>query len=344
MAPVVRALKGFGHHPDVIAFGQHTDLLRSHLAEEKIRPRNVCEIERDSLSGLVAAALHCGEVYLDPERHGLVLVQGDTTTAMAAALAAFHLEILIGHVEAGLRTGNLAAPFPEEANRKIIAQIARLHFAPNHSARMNLHDDGIGYDGRVHVTGNTVVDALKAALKRRPSRIVRTWLRPFQQTHAPYILVTCHRREGWRTYIPALTDLVRKLPTPCVWPAHPNPEIQQALGLKSLHAVPGASGAIGHVDFVHLLKHAALVITDSGGVIEEAAVLGKRTLIVRGETERWEAIEMGGAKLIAPDQLKHLSKEIAAALKARPPKPVYAFGDGKAGERIARICLKFLRS
>ena len=268
-----------------------------------------------------------------------VLVQGDTTTAFAGAVAAFYEGIPVGHVEAGLRTGNLAAPFPEEGNRRLISTLARWHFAPTSAAADNLRRENVP-DRAIFVTGNTVVDALQLMAGRRD---------PITRTETPrrLILVTGHRREsfgdGIENLCRALLQIAREFPeTEILYPVHPNPNV-----IGPVHALLGGQKNIqlcdplDYLQFVSLLKTCYFVITDSGGIQEEAPALGKPVLVTRDVTERPEAVEAGCAKLVGTDtqrivdaaaELLSNSASYQAMANAKNP-----FGDGTSSKQILEI-------
>jgi UDP-N-acetylglucosamine 2-epimerase (non-hydrolysing) len=271
----------------------------------------------------------------------MALVQGDTTTAMAAAITCHYARVPVGHVEAGLRTGDLSEPFPEEANRKIISAIADLHFAPTEHARAALVREGIS-DGRVYVTGNTVVDSLHCLAARIPRTL---------QGRERLLLVTAHRRESFGRPLAemcrALRTLVRAYPdVRIVYPVHPNPRVrapvEAALGHEPrIELVP----PMDYLQFLGLLERSYLVLTDSGGVQEEAPVFGKPVLVLRRQSERMEAVEAGCALLVgtAHDDIVAAARRLlddphAYAAMSRAVSP---FGDGHAAPRIVRILEQF---
>jgi UDP-N-acetylglucosamine 2-epimerase (non-hydrolysing) len=277
---------------------------------------------------------HFGDIKPD-----LVLVHGDTVTAVSAALAAFQLNIPIGHVEAGLRTSRYEYPFPEEGYRRIISRITKLHFAPTQKAAMNLRAEGINQG--VFVTGNTVVDALNIEDDHFYGNEY------FYHSHE-IILVTCHRRESYGEPLEKLCHAISKLAIGdkrfIVWPVHQNPNIsnlvtnQPCLAFKNIDL----QAPMSYQSFIHTLRYAKLVITDSGGVMEEAAVLGKPTIVLRTETERPEVLDLPNVRLVGYDfeELINLADEWLR----HPPnvEPSTAFGDGTAGEEIAELCSRFI--
>ncbi len=325
MAPIARVL---GEKAVLVGIDQQQNLLKAHLEATGLPYRTEPVPESDCLphlaSNLLAAATEALSTF---DKNTLVLVQGDTQTALAAAQAAFLAGIPIGHVEAGLRT-NSKNPFPEEMNRRLISQMTTLHFCPTVLALYNLRRECLANDW-TFVTGNTSIDALFA---------VPDVLFPF----AGELLVTCHRREGWETYFPMLVQALRRSSRTHIWPLHPNPQLKklvEALLPRQLHTIPPT----GHAETIHLMKQAKLIVTDSGGIVEEATALGKRVLVLREETERPEAVRAGAARMISLAEMPRLHEIIEEEL-AREHKPLAkdVFGDGKAGERIAKHCLDYL--
>jgi UDP-N-acetylglucosamine 2-epimerase (non-hydrolysing) len=273
-----------------------------------------------------------------------VLVQGDTTTTLAGALAAFYNRARIGHVEAGLRTGNRASPFPEEANRSLTARLADLHFAPTERARANLMAEGIAAADIV-VTGNTVVDALlrtRALMKTSASSGAAA-------PSSRYMLVTAHRRESHGAPLGRICDAVLTLLERhgdlTAWvPMHPSPEVQGMLVHRlGGHARARLTPPLGYRDFIAALEGAALVLTDSGGVQEECAALGKPVLVTRPHTERAEAVDAGVAVIVGTDAERIVAASTSifadADRYASMARPSNAFGDGSASERILEALL-----
>ena len=283
----------------------------------------------------------------------LVLVHGDTTTTFAASLAAFYEQVAVGHVEAGLRTGNLYSPWPEEANRKLAGALAALHFAPTEVARNNLLREGTS-PGKVFVTGNTVIDALlwvvnkidtKAALKRELDISF-----PFLESHRKLILVTGHRREsfgaGFERICQSLAAIASNYPeSQIVYPVHLNPNVQRPVkrmlkGIKNIHLID----PVDYLPFVYLMSRSYLILTDSGGIQEEAPSLGKPVLVMRDHTERPEAVETGAVSLVGTDT-KRIQDAVSSLLEssasygnmARAHNP---YGDGTACRQIVNIIKK----
>jgi len=283
----------------------------------------------------------------------MVLVQGDTTTVFCAALAAFHLGIPVGHVEAGLRTGNLRAPFPEEANRVLTSRLADLHFAPTATARDNLLGEGVPA-ARIFVTGNTVIDALHLALDRvrRAHPNVPGLKEASLVGDHPLVLITGHRREnfgtGFESVCHAIARLAGTFPNHVfVYPVHLNPHVQEPVhrllgALDNVHLIE----PLPYLPFVRLLDRSRLILTDSGGVQEEAPGLGKPVLVTRTVTERPEAVAAGTVKLVGTNEAfivdeatRLLSNEAAYAEMARAVNP---YGDGQSAPRILNHCRQWL--
>jgi len=297
------------------------------------------------LAAFAARALsELDELFRD-ERPDIVVVQGDTTTTFVASLAAFYNRALVAHVEAGLRSFDKAAPFPEEINRTLTSQVADLHFAPTERAGKNLFQEGVQSE-KIFVTGNTIVDALDDITARLDSGQLQPSLGgQFPKLPARFILVTAHRREnqgqGLRDIFLAIRDLTCRAPDfDFIFPVHLNPEVRgpahEMLGnLPRVHLLP----PIDYVSFVWLMKHSTSILTDSGGIQEEACSLRKRVVVMRDVTERPEAVESGWAQLVGTDRARIVSA-VLDTLHIPPeelngaPSP---FGDGKAASKIAEI-------
>ena len=362
MAPLV---KEFQKHPDkfkttVCVTGQHRQMLDQVLEIFNITPDydlNIMKQGQD-LYDVTARVLTGMKNVLDEARTDLVLVHGDTTTSTAAALAAFYKQIPVGHVEAGLRTHNIYSPWPEEMNRVITGRIATFHFAPTPLSRENLLRENVSAD-KITVTGNTVIDALYWVVdkirnnSRLDSELGKILKKAGYDTGRlsggkRLVLITGHRREnfgeGFINMCTAIKDLSRKYPdTDFVYPMHLNPNVR-----KPIHQVFGDNlGILGnmffiepleYLSFVYLMEHSYMVLTDSGGIQEEAPGLGKPVLVMRDTTERPEAVEAGTVRLVGTDYHKILSEtsELLDSLSAyeKMSKAVNPYGDGKACERI----------
>jgi UDP-N-acetylglucosamine 2-epimerase (non-hydrolysing) len=350
MAPVILALKAAPWcECRVLATAQHRQMLDQVLNLFGIVPDIDLDMMRpnQSLPDLTARLLSELDRVLAAEAPDAVLVQGDTTTVMTAALASFYRRIPVGHVEAGLRTGDMNNPFPEEMNRVVAGRLASWHFAPTESSRANLLREALPAD-RIHVTGNTVIDALLDVAARRDECPVET--APF----ARLVLVTAHRRENFGEPLRNICAAIRSLAarfqdTLFVYPVHPNPNVREAVE-KSLSGLDNVRliAPLDYRPFVALMKRADLILTDSGGVQEEAPALGKPVLVLRRETERPEAVTAGVVKLVGTgeaaivDAARQLLEDPAAyALMAKGVSP---YGDGHAAERIVEIMREALAS
>ncbi|NNN33680.1 UDP-N-acetylglucosamine 2-epimerase (non-hydrolyzing) [Streptomyces sp. S3(2020)] len=338
LAPVARAMAaGPQFEPVVVTTGQHREMLHQMLGMLCVDVRIALEVmrSRQQLSDLTARLV--GELggAMREQRPDLVVVQGDTTTALAGALAAFYEKIPVAHVEAGLRTGVIDNPFPEELNRSLISRIARWHFAPTPAAARHLTDEGIPEE-QVFTTGNTVIDNLLWVLAEG------TGASAFR-TAAKRILVTLHRRENqgerMRGMGRALTRLARRGDVEIVLPLHKSPAVRDVL-LPELDGHQGISlvEPLGYLDFAATLAGCDLVLTDSGGIQEEAPSLSKPSLVLRTTTERPEAVEAGSARLVGTDPEtivawaeKLLDDPVEYRRMAGAGNP---FGDGTAARRI----------
>ncbi len=345
MAPVILALqsRGCGLTPLICLTGQHRQLLDPVLHWFKIR----CDYDlnlmqpNQSLPEFAGRALIQMDRLLQEVSPDTVLVQGDTTTAMVGALASFYRAIPVGHVEAGLRTRDLASPFPEEMNRRVAGVMATLHFAPTETAATALREERV--DPRtIYTVGNTVVDALRNTLGRLPRN---RWCAI--SGNKRIVLVTAHRRENFGRPLQSICGAVKTLADrhkDCkfIYPLHLNPNAR-ATAEGTLHGHPRIhlTEPLRYQDFVRVLSRSELVLTDSGGVQEEAAVLGKRTLVLRDTTERPEAVSFGTAQVIgtAAEQIVHAADRALA--QAFPQHGLdldrCPFGDGFAAERIVKV-------
>jgi UDP-N-acetylglucosamine 2-epimerase (non-hydrolysing) len=301
---------------------------------------------RQTLTHVTCAALNGLREDFQAYPPQLVLVQGDTTTAFAAGLAAFYEQIPVGHVEAGLRTDNLLDPFPEEANRRLISQIATLHFAPTTKAEANLHASGVV--GQVSVTGNTVIDALLLMAESAPEIHFEglDW-----QTQR-VILATVHRRENWGDRLKDIADGILRVldrfpDTALLLPLHRNPTVREPLqALLGDHPRVVLTEPMDYDRLVAAMKGCALLLTDSGGLQEEAPALGKPVLVLRRTTERPEAVEAGTARLVGTDPAEIFSEasrllEDADAYSAMS-RAINPFGDGQASSRILDLSRRHL--
>lgn len=346
MSPVINGLKD---HPDqilsrVCVTAQHRQMLDQVLMLFGIRPDYDLDVMQQSQSPLQVAALVLQrlEPILKAEKPDWVLVQGDTTTVMSAALAAFYSGVKVGHVEAGLRTHDKSQPFPEEINRRVASVAADVHFAPTQQARTNLLREGIS-DDAIRVTGNTVIDALNVA-SRMPYDPSQGPLR-----HVPWdrrvVLVTAHRRENFGYPLEqiclALRDLAQRYSDSLqiVYPVHLNPNIQDPTR-RILSDVPNISltEPLDYLPLIYLMRQSTFVLTDSGGIQEEAPSLGKPVLVLREVTERPEAVEAGTVRIVGTNRMRILTAacELLEDAKEyqRMAHAVNPYGDGHAAERI----------
>jgi len=318
MAPVIQALESRpALKSRVCVTGQHRQMLDQVLEIFSITPDHDLALMQagQDLNSLTGRILTSVREVLQQDRPDLVLVQGDTTTCMAAALSAFYERIPIAHVEAGLRSGRLDAPFPEEANRCIVSRIADLHFAPTRQARDNLLREGIPI-GRIAVTGNTVIDALLMTRDRVQRHGTRHWVGKFGtalcdalETHSgKVVLVTGHRRENFGQGMEDLCSAIRDMALThrdwiFVYPVHLNPRVQEPVrsilhDLRNVHLID----PLDYLAFVWLMNRSDLILTDSGGIQEEAPSLGKPVLVTREVTERVEAVEAGTVRLVGTNR------------------------------------------
>jgi UDP-N-acetylglucosamine 2-epimerase (non-hydrolysing) len=348
MAPLVKALAEQSAMESVVCVtGQHKQMLQQVLDLFDITPQYDLELmtQNQTLNGLSARLLTAFDDVLETVRPDRILVHGDTTTAMMSAMAAFHRRIPIGHVEAGLRTGDLYQPWPEEMNRRTIDVCAALLFAPTDSSRRNLQAENLG--GRILVTGNTVIDALlqttQRILKDDAFRAELDAHFPFLKDDRKVLLVTGHRREnfgsGFANICEALAKLARRDDIQIVYPIHLNPNVrgpvQTALaGLPNVHLIE----PLDYARFVRLMQRAHVILTDSGGVQEEAPSLGKPVLVMRNVTERPEAVQAGTVRLVGTEvdsivgAVSHLydNDDAWRAFSQR----LNPYGDGLASQRI----------
>lgn len=358
MAPVVKELE---RHPDrfnsmVCVTAQHRQMLDQVLDLFAITPDYDLDIMKpdQGLFEVTSSVLLGLKEVLETCRPDIVLVHGDTTTTLAASLAAYYSRIRVGHVEAGLRTHNKYAPFPEEINRKVTGTLADIHFAPTETSRKNLLAEGVT-ESSIHITGNTVVDALLMMSERiRQDAGLAAGLDSqfsFLGENRRLILVTGHRREnfgaGFENICHALADLARSYPdVDILYPVHLNPNVQRPVKLilgdvsSNLHLI----GPVDYLSFVYLMNRSTIIITDSGGVQEEAPSLGKPVLVMRDTTERPEAVAAGTVKLVGTDRAAIIR---ASTLLLNDPT-VYRemesaqnpYGDGRAAGRIVALLQK----
>lgn len=351
MAPLVHAIAA---HPELeavtVVTAQHRQMLDQVLDIFRIVPDADLDIMQpgQTLPDVTARIVQGITPVLAQHQPDLVLVHGDTSTTLSTALAAFYARVPVGHVEAGLRTGNMQSPWPEEMNRRLTAPLSALHFAPTAKSRDNLLSEGIA-DESIFVTGNTVIDALlqvDAQLKSddalRASMLARF---PFLEPAKRLVLVTGHRREnfgdGFENICQALATIARRDDVQVVYPVHLNPNVQEPVrrhlsGLDNVHLIE----PLDYVPFVFLMQQAHIILTDSGGVQEEAPSLGKPVLVMRNTTERPEAVDAGTVRLVGTDKAR-IVEEIdrlldSASEYARMSEAHNPYGDGRACERITQ--------
>jgi len=362
MAPVIAALRGTDDLAcRVVATGQHREMFQQ-VAEQfgfAVDEDLAVMQPRQTLGQLTARLMERIDGWLEKSTPDMALVQGDTTTVLVAALACFYRRIPVGHVEAGLRSGDVGSPFPEEANRRLATPIVALHFAPTESARAALLREGVPA-AAIELTGNTIVDALRMERAQQERPAVRAEIAASLSTllgagwsQRPLVLITGHRREnfgeGLRQICEAIGVLSRRYPDHAfVYPVHLNPEVKEQVerrlgGLPNVHLIAPQ----GYRNFVAMMSHCRLILTDSGGVQEEAPSLGKPVLVMRDTTERPEGIEAGTALLTGPHAdriVEHagrlLDDDDAYRAMARGVNP---YGDGHAAERIVRRLRQHLR-
>lgn len=352
MAPVVSALKAVpGFETIVTVTAQHRQMLDQVLDLFGIVPDEDLDVMQpgQTLPDLFSRILLGMSRVIEMRRPDLVLVHGDTSTTLATALAAFYARVPVAHVEAGLRTGDITAPWPEEANRRLVAPLTRFHFAPTSKAQSNLRHEGTPAE-TVHVTGNTVIDALLEVTDKiasEPALEADLSARfPFLDPDKRLILVTGHRREnfgdGFEQICRALADLADRGDTQIVYPVHLNPNVQEPVNrILSQHPAIRLIEPQDYLPFVYLMSRAYLILTDSGGIQEEAPSLGKPVLVMRDTTERPEAVEAGTVLLVGTERARILEEANrllddpeAYRVMSHAHNP---YGDGRAAKRIAEI-------
>ncbi|NTW88820.1 MAG: UDP-N-acetylglucosamine 2-epimerase (non-hydrolyzing) [Desulfobulbaceae bacterium] len=350
MAPIVKALEDDPFFTSILCVtAQHRQMLDQVLNLFSLSPDYDLNIMKDNqdLFDITSKVLLGVRDVLKKEKPDMILVHGDTTTCLAGALAGFYSQIPVGHVEAGLRTGNLSAPFPEEANRQITSRITTLHFSPTEKARENLLKEQIP-SSSIYVTGNSVIDALlwvreKVAIRNKWPDVFGSATAIFKQRR-PYVLITGHRREnigaGFQNICAAISTIAEQNPEiNFVYPVHLNPNVQQTVyrllcAQKNIHLIP----PLDYEPFVYAMDRCLFILTDSGGVQEEAPSLGKPVLVMRDTTERPEAVAAGTVVLVGTNK-KKIIDETSKLLK----DPAYyrqmstshnPYGDGNATKRI----------
>ncbi len=350
MAPLALSLAGDARFDaQVCVTGQHREMLDQVLDLFELKPDHDLNIMKpgQDLTDVTTAILQGMKKVLAEVKPDIVLVHGDTSTTLSATLAAYYQQIPVGHVEAGLRTGNIYSPWPEEANRKLTGALAELHFAPTDRSRQNLLDEGVA-PTKVHVTGNTVIDALLDVVRKLDASPVfqRQFAEQFDFLDAErkLILVTGHRREsfggGFERICQALHDTAARHPeTQIVYPVHLNPNVREPVNrllsnIENVHLIE----PLDYLPFVYLMNRAHLILTDSGGVQEEAPSLGKPVLVMRDTTERPEAVDAGTVRLVGTD-VERIVSEMHTLLTDTTAYEAMSYahnpyGDGKACQRI----------
>jgi UDP-N-acetylglucosamine 2-epimerase (non-hydrolysing) len=349
LAPVIQQfqrLPEFRTH--VVLTGQHREMVEQVMQLFELQADEDLKImqPKQSLAEITCRSLQGLEGIFQKISPQLVIVQGDTTTAFAAALAAFYQKIPIGHVEAGLRTNDIYNPYPEEINRRLISQLTQLHFAPTKLAVENLQ--GSGVTGEIHHTGNTVIDALLTVANRHPEFRVPG----LEWEKYRVLLATVHRRENWgeplKDIIEGFGLILEKFPdTALLLPLHRNPTVREPIqNALSNHPRVFLTEPLDYAQLVGAIQRCYLLLTDSGGIQEEAPSLGKPVLVLRETTERPEAIEAGTAKLIGtkPTDLVSAASELLSNAEAyhQMATAINPFGDGKASQRIVKIVKDYL--
>ncbi|MBD2100752.1 non-hydrolyzing UDP-N-acetylglucosamine 2-epimerase [Leptolyngbya sp. FACHB-261] len=349
LAPVIQALRQ-AHKTfatQVILTGQHREMVDQVMNLFELKADHDLEImaHNQTLTDITCRSLRGLEGLFQELRPQMVLVQGDTTTAFAAALAAFYQQLPVGHVEAGLRTDDILNPYPEEANRRLISQISRLHFAPTEAAVANLERSGV--TGQIIKTGNTVIDALLTVAKRQPACDIPGLV--WEQHRV--VLATVHRRENWDTPLTQIAEAFLQIldtfpDTALLLPLHRNPRVRGVLEpLLQNHPRAFLTEPLDYANLVGAIQRSHLLLTDSGGLQEEAPSLGKPVLVLRETTERPEAVTAGTAQLVGTDT----EQIVAAATRLLSDTAAYQqmanainpFGDGRAAERILTSLQEF---
>lgn len=349
MAPLIKVLKASSDIETVVCVtAQHREMLDQVLDTFQIVPDYDLDImkTKQTLSDITARVLNKVGAVLEKEQPDMVLVHGDTSTTFCAALASFYHHIAIGHVEAGLRTYNKYAPFPEEANRQFVGDIADLHFAPTKTAASYLLKEGKKPE-TVYVTGNTVIDALQYTLQEDYHHAVLDWVKDYR-----LVLLTAHRRENlgepmYQIFRAILRLVETHQDIKVVYPVHLNPQIKQiAQEVFQNHERIALIEPLDVVDFHNFIQRAYLILTDSGGIQEEAAALGKPVLVLRDTTERPEGLQAGTLKLAGTDekQIFQMADELLSCQDCyhEMSQAANPYGDGKASFRIVDIIRRYL--
>lgn len=359
MAPLVKSLAQQDDlESKVCVTGQHREMLDQVLALFDIQPDFDLDLMHpdQNLATLLADALRGVDKIIQIFKPDLLIVQGDTTSTLAAAQAAFYRHIPVFHVEAGLRTGNVDSPWPEEANRKILSALATRHFVPTQGAANNLLQEGVA-SNTIYKTGNTVIDALYSVLSTIASNpkleeLIKEKF-PFLKKKSPLILITAHRRENWGEDLENISKAIVKIANNfknvnLIFPVHPNPMVKNPIhqNLGSLNNVFLVE-PLNYLEFVFVMSQSTLILTDSGGVQEEAPALGKPLLLMRDHTERPEAIEANAMRIVGKDpetifqgvhDLLNNDEQYTSLAQVR-----HLFGDGQSSQRIIQSIRQFLK-
>lgn len=344
LAPVVEELRKNSYlEPIICVTAQHREMLDQVLELFKIYPEYDLDIMVEDQTPLDVSALVIKKLtpVIEKVKPDYVVVQGDTTTAVISAWVAFHYKIKVAHIEAGLRTGDYRQPFPEEMNRRILALLATIHFAPTKKAGDNLRNEGIPEE-RIYVVGNTIVDAVINIIKRKP--VIQN--ERLSNLRRKYVLITIHRRENLGEPLKNVCEAVYQLSeiyndTDFLFQVHKNPSVAKIIN----DTIPKDNrikftDTLDYNTFIHLMNNASLIMTDSGGIQEEATVLGTPTIVLRNKTERPEALQCSWVKLVGTKK-EIIIREVMEMLKTNWRKTSMGdrgpFGDGKASQRIVKI-------
>ncbi len=351
MAPVVKALQQNNEFESVVCVtAQHREMLDQVLDLFQISPQYDLNIMKpgQTLSQITAKAITGLETVIKEVQPDIVLVHGDTTTTFTGAIAAFYQKVKIGHVEAGLRSGNIYSPYPEEMNRMLTTRLSALHFAPTEGNHRNLLQEGVDPE-KIFITGNTVIDALLQVVKE-DYRFEETSLNNIDYKNKKVILLTAHRRENWGEPMENIFQAIREIvhnhtDVEVIFPVHLNPRVQklakQILGdQERIHLIK----PLDYGPFANLMAKSYIILTDSGGIQEEAPALGKPVLVLRTETERPEAVKAGTVKIagVQKEEIIALTEELIQDPKKydKMANAVNPYGDGKAASRILEIIKK----
>lgn len=347
IAPIILELRKQNIKHTVIHTGQHAELADKILAAFNIKPDEHLHMMKKAQTplDLLQRLLAVLPDWMHPDKTGLLLVQGDTTTALAGALTAHHQKVPLAHLEAGLRSHDRSQPFPEEANRILISHLADLHFAPTAGAQQNLRNENIPATS-IHITGNSVVDALQYILNNSEITIndVR---KKHGAENKKLLLLTTHRRENFGEPVRQIFHAMAKISEQIkdieiLLPVHPNPNVRDALPILEKYRNIKLIDPLSYTDFIPVMAAADLILTDSGGIQEEAPALGTPVFVLRNKTERPELIESGAGKLIGTNR-ETIVSEVSQFFAAKSRKtPIEVFGDGHTAERVVRIMKEFL--